>query len=229
MVAYTSSNGTKVQRETWRRREISRGSPRRHTASASASSAPRGAGLGRGQPSSPEGWSLSRRPRAAAMERVVNRRRSRSARECVGSGKSGGADRARAAVASMLTSAAARMAAARLAGVQMGFRSSCTATTGAPVGVLAGLGRSGGRRRLRGGRSGMGSGRRAAPSPSCVSPQPDSEDGVGCARRFQMVDFWKGAARRKGCGGGGADCERDGERASGRTCTIRVWTPTLGT
>jgi hypothetical protein len=46
---------------------------------------------------------------------------------------------------------------------------------------------------------------------------------------FGMVDFWKGAARRKGCSGGGADCGRDAGRASGRTCTIRVWTPTLGT
>ena len=46
MVAYTSSNGTKVQRETWRRREISRGSPRRHTASVSASSPPRGGRVG---------------------------------------------------------------------------------------------------------------------------------------------------------------------------------------
>ena len=36
------------------------------------------------------------------------------------------------------------------------------------------------------------------------------------------VSGWKGAARRKGCGGGGADCRRDAERASGRT--IRVWT-----
>jgi hypothetical protein len=108
------------------------------------------------------------------MERVVNRRRSRSARECVGSGTSGGANRARAAAASMSVSAAARMAAAasmsvsaaarmaaaRSAGIRMGLRSSSTAATGAPVGVLAGLGRIGGRmsrRRLRGGRSGMGS------------------------------------------------------------------------
>jgi hypothetical protein len=37
-----------------------------------------------------------------------------------------------------------------------------------------------------------------------------------------MVDFWKGAARRKGCGGGGVDCGRDAGRVSGRTCTVRV-------
>jgi hypothetical protein len=37
-----------------------------------------------------------------------------------------------------------------------------------------------------------------------------------------MVDFWKRAARRKGCGGGGADCGRDAGRASGRTCIVRV-------
>jgi hypothetical protein len=34
------------------------------------------------------------------------------------------------------------------------------------------------------------------------------------------VSGWKGAARRKGCDGEGADCRRDAERASGRT--IRV-------
>jgi hypothetical protein len=91
----------------------------------------------------------------------VNKRWSRSTRECVSSGTSEGTDRARAAAVLMLAAAAAWMAAARSAGVRMGFRSSCTAATGAPMGVLAGLGRIGrrmSRRRLRGGRSGMGSG-----------------------------------------------------------------------
>jgi hypothetical protein len=111
------------------------------------------------------------------MEREGNRRRSRSARESVDSGTSGGANRARAT--------------AGRSGMGFGL---CFGNEG--------KGELGGVRRLREGR----------------------ERGV-CAE----VSGWKGAARRKGCGGGGGgvDCGRDAERASGRT--IRVWTPTLGT
>jgi hypothetical protein len=100
----------------------------------------------------------------------VNRRRSRSARECVGSGTSGGENRARA------TAGRSSMGSGLCFGDE-------------------GKGELGGVWRLREGR----------------------ERGV-CVE----VLGWKGAARRKGCGGGGADCGRDAERASGRT--IRVWT-----
>jgi hypothetical protein len=76
-------------------------------------------------------------PRGEHGAGVVARRRRRSARECVGSGTSVGAERDRAAAAFTLASAAARMAAARSAGVRMGFRSSCTAGAAASAGGRA--------------------------------------------------------------------------------------------